>query len=301
MRRFRGIYHWLVRSVLLLAVGVFWVGSAGRTAVRESAALPRDPQTGIMRVAEPLRIDRGRAGACLLLHGWISTPADFGNLPQALDGAGWDVYAPLHPGHGTTPADLDGLTAEELLHAARAHHAELRARYEKVVLIGFSMGGTMATILAGEQLPDKLVLVAPFYGVTYRWYFVLPPRWWGALLSPFVRYVKRSERLTRVNRPGARGEILAYGAFPVSAVRALFALRRRAVRGTDLSGLRMPVLLVYSSGDEASSPSAMEEFFDRLPARVKRKAAFVRSNHHILHDYDADEAARAITSFLGAP
>jgi carboxylesterase len=282
---------------LLAAIVVLCLDAVGRGAMREG--VPVDAETGVMRGAEPVRMSLSRDRACLLLHGWISSPADFGDLPRALDRAGWDVYAPLHVGHGTTPADLKGIGAEELLGVALEHYVDLRARYDRVALVGFSMGGAVATILAAEAPPEKLVLVAPFYSVRYKWYYVLPARWWAKLLAPFVCYVPRSRRLLRVNRPEGRGEIVTYGAFPMSALQALFELGDRAVEHTDPNALRMPVLLVYSAGDDVCAAPAMEAFFVRLPGAQKRKVVFERSNHHVLHDYDREAAVQAIIEFLG--
>ena len=192
------------------------------------------------------------------------------------------------------------MTADQLLGAARAHYRQLRARYPTVALLGFSMGGTMATILASEAPPDRLVLVAPFYGVQHKWYYVLPSRRWQALLSPFLRYSVRPAGLTRVNRPAGLNEIAAYDAYPVSALDALFELRRRAVADVDPGRLRMPVLLLHSTGDEACSCAATRALVDRMPSPRKRVVVFERSNHHLLHDYERREAIEAVTAFLGA-
>lgn len=255
----------------------------------------------LMPGAQPIRIERGRAGACLLLHGWLSTPADFGSLPHALDEAGWDVHAPLHPGHGTCPADLEGVTAQGLLDASRRHYAALRGRYRKVALVGFSMGGTLATMLAAEQPPDRLVLVAPFYSISHRWYYVLPAHWWHAMLAPFLRRVRRPLSLVRVNRPEGRADIIAYGAFPIDASTALFELRETAASTVVPSQLHVPVLVAYSPRDRVASPAAIEAFFNALPEGTNRTALFPRSDHWLLHDYDRQEAAAAIVDFLGTP
>ena len=261
----------------------------------------RDPLTGTIQGAEPVRIDRGRPRACLLLHGWITSPADFADLPAALDAAGWDVHAPLHAGHGTSPDELKGITADRLLERARQNYRDLRASHEHVALVGFSMGGTIATILAAEEPPQELVLVSPYFAVRYRWFYVLPPRWWSKLVSPFVHTVKRPERMVFCNRPEGREAIITYDSFPTEASEALFDLRRIALKQAGLASLCMPVLLVYSTGDHVCSPVEMVSVFNKLPSEAKRKATFVRSNHHILHDHDREEAVAAITSFLAQP
>ena len=288
--------------VVLAVLCVVGLNVAGWRALRQSeAARARNPETGVLRGAEPVRIDRGRRGACLLLHGWITAPADFGDLPQALDEAGWDVVAPLQAGHGTTPRELKGITPDALLDAARGHYDALRGRYDRVVLVGFSMGGAMATILAAEQPPDRLVLIAPFCGVRHKWYYVLPPRWWSAAFSPLVSYVPRPESFVYCNRPEGKDAILTYDAFHTDAAGALFALRHRLLRETDLATVTMPALLVYGRGDETCSPEATDALFARLPAEPKQRVVLPESNHHLLHDYDRQQAIDTIVEFVGKP
>ena len=244
--------------------------------------------------------DRGRAQACLLLHGWLGTPLEFGDLPRALDEAGWDVYVPLHVGHGGRPTDMNGVTSDQLLGASRAHYARLRARYPAVALLGFSMGGTIATILASEEPPDRLVLLAPFYGVQHKWYYGLTSRGWHRLLSPFLRYVVRPPGMRRVNRPAGLQEMVAYTAYPATAIGALFELRHRATTEVDPGAFHMPVLLLHSTGDESSASAESRKFVDRMPSADKQLIAFHRSNHHLLHDYERREAIEAIVIFLNA-
>jgi carboxylesterase len=293
-------YRCFVRIALLTAVLFIDMDCAGRQAIdAQAATADRDPATGIMRGAEPVHIDRGRRRACLLLHGWLTTPADFGMLPGELDSAGWDVYVPLHPGHGTCPADLGDITAEMLLDACRRHYEALAARYGEVVLVGFSMGGTIATILASERPPSKLVLIAPFFGVSHKWYYVLPARWWATVAEPFVDHIRRSRRLIRVNDRSRMDRIVAYDAFPTSILRELFRLRDMAHDALESPSLAMPTIALYSEGDEAASPRAVEHALSRMASEAKRTETFSRSNHLLLQDYDRQAVAATILGFLG--
>ena len=290
MSPLRIAYHWFVRAALLAATGLMCYNAAAADAVA------RAPDLGV----QPVRIDRGRPRACLLLHGWLSTPLDFGDLPRTLDEAGWDVYAPLQLGHGGRPTAMIGVTADDLLDASRAHYEALRARYATVALVGFSMGGTVATILASEEPPDRLVLLAPFYDVQHKWYYGLRPHTWHGLLSPFLRYVVRPQGLARINREEGLSEIAAYTAYPATALGALFELRRRATTEVDPGALPMPVLLLHSTGDESASCAASRQFVGRMPPADKHVVVFHRSNHQLLHDYERREAIEAIVAFLNA-
>lgn len=289
--------------VLVCVLGVALLGCnlvACRLMHTHGTSVPVDPETGLMQGGGPVEIARGRNRACLLLHGWLTTPADFGPLPEALAEAGWDVFAPLHEGHGARPTELEDVTAEDLLEAAREHYERVRAEYDRVALVGFSMGGTMAVLLAAEQPPERLVLVAPFFGVRHRWYYVLPARWWAGILSPVLRCVWRGRAWVHVNRPEGREAVRMYCGFPTSTVTALFELRRRA-QAADVASLSCPVLLVYSHGDGVCSPEAAERFAERLPAGAVRREVFTRSDHHLLLDYDREAAAEGIVEFLAEP
>jgi len=265
---------------------------------RVTRRVPRDPATGIMLGAEPVHIERGRARAVLLLHGWVGNPSEFGKLPAALDAAGWDVHAPLHPGHGTCPADIVGVRAAQVVGAARTHYDALRARYDQVALVGFSMGGTIATLLAADAPPDALVLIAPFFGVTYRWYYLMPPRAWNAALAPLLPCVVSPLPLVAVNRKEGRRDVLTYRAFPRDATMLLRDLRRE-VWGSDAPArVTAPTLLVYAPGDIAAAPKPMLAAYESIPAERKQVWPCPRSNHHLLHDHDREAAIRAIKEFI---
>lgn len=285
----------------LLVVAAVLSGScaAQRELRAGGGSAPQDAETGIMRGAEPiLLVGEGRRRACLLLHGWLTTPADFGDLPQALDAAGWDVYAPLHRGHGTHPRDLEGITADAIMETARGHCEALRARYDTVALVGFSIGGAVATLLAEEAAPDRLVLVAPYFGLRHHWYYVLPARFWHQVLSPVVPYIKRGRSLLRIRRKEGLARLVTYTVFPTRASDAAFELSRRVSEDCDVSRLAMPALLVYAPGDFVCSPQAELDFFARLPGEGNQTLSCDNSDHHILNDYGRQEAIQAITAFL---
>jgi alpha-beta hydrolase superfamily lysophospholipase len=186
--------------------------------------------------------------------------------------------------------------------AARERYAALCARYGRVAVLGFSMGGAVASFLAAERDPDRLVLVAPFFGVTYRWYYVLPAKAWNALLSPFVPWVESPVKLAAVNRPGGEDDFTTYRAFPRDATRLLHDLRlmvwHHAGGGPVPARITCPTLVVYAPGDVASSPERIRQFQQALAAESVTVVQCNRSNHHILHDYDRGQAIEAITEFL---
>ena len=59
-----------------------------------------------------------------------------------------------------------------------------------------------------------------------------------------------------------------------------------------------PVLLLHSQGDEAADPEAAFEALSRMGSEDKQSVKFKRSNHHLLWDYDGEEAADKIVEFI---
>jgi carboxylesterase len=301
-RRRRWILRGVVLFLLLGGLVIAGLSCAWRhDFYHDGTSHPRDPETGIMQGAEPIKIDRGRDRATLLLHGWLTTTGDFGKLPQALDEAGWDVHAPLLPGQGTHPKNLIGKDADEFVDWAREQYEALQGRYDRVVLVGFSTGGALSGILSEGDPPQKLVLVSPYLGVRYKWYYILHPRWWNAIVSPIIPYVGRGDTVRTVNREEAQGDIPTYTAIPTETNATVFEIGRRFRQETDPAQVTCPVLMLLAPGDDVVSPRLARKFFRQLPNEKSILWEAERSNHHILRDYDRHEAIERIVEFLDTP
>ena len=73
------------------------------------------------------------------------------------------LYAPLHPGHGTSIHDLHSVTWENIgAHAVQAFDA-LHERVENIIVMGLSMGGSVAYYTALERdAKAVLTMSTPF-------------------------------------------------------------------------------------------------------------------------------------------
>ena len=89
----------------------------------------------------------------LLFHGFTATTAEMRPVATAFHDAGLTVSAPLLPGHGTRPQDLNRVRWQDWTSAAEAAYQDLAARCERVVVGGESMGAVVALGLAARH-PD---------------------------------------------------------------------------------------------------------------------------------------------------
>jgi len=284
-------------SVVVLCFGCRVL--TNRLVTLETQRAPRDPETGILVGAEPRDLGPADADlAVLLVHGFVGAGNNFNDLPDRLAAHGWRVRVMLLPGHGTSPRDLEQTTADELLDAVLTEFETLHARHTRVALIGHSMGGTLCTLAAAQTHVDGLVLAAPYFGVTYRWYYLLPAETWSTLTSPMVRWVRKSKWLVQVNRKEVKDQIVSYTWTPARGTQTLIEMGRRAGNPEILDDVTCPVLLVQSHGDLAASPKASAKAFEQIGATNKRAVWLDRSNHILFWDFDRDRVAEEIIAFL---
>lgn len=300
MSRRRRVFRGAVLSAVLLAVMV----SGGcvvtsQLAERYGDSLPRDPATGIVVGAEPRTLTpENPRGAVLLVHGFVGSPRDFGGLPERLAADGWHVEAMLLPGNGSDPRDLRDVVADDYINNVKARLSALRAQYPVVILGGFSMGAAVSTVVAADTPVDALVLGAPFAGVTYRWYYILPPQTWGRLVRPVVPWLYKGRVFIQVNRPEAKDELFSYDWIPAAAFRTLDDLGARVNSPGVPEGITCPVLWIHSPNDVAASFGAAKRVYDRLASSEKAAFEVPRSNHHVFVDYDRDVVIETVAQFL---
>ena len=106
----------------------------------------------------------GSKTGCLTLHGFCGTPANVRPLADALASAGYTVYAPLLSGHGTALRDMDAQNENIWIQDARNAYRRLQEEgCTQIVVMGLSMGGLLASVVAQTEPCAGLVLMsAPF-------------------------------------------------------------------------------------------------------------------------------------------
>jgi pimeloyl-ACP methyl ester carboxylesterase len=105
--------------------------------------------------------------AILLQHGFMASPFEVQSLANHLHGLGFSVYSPLLYGFGSSPKVANKITGDEW-HLDFAENFEiLKKCYNKIGIIGFSIGANLSLQFTLDHAPivQSLALISPYYGL----------------------------------------------------------------------------------------------------------------------------------------
>ena len=131
----------------------------------------------------------------VLLHGFTDSPTQFAELADSLYQRGDNVYVPRLPHHAERSGDaraLAGMTAVQLRQTADSAVDVAAALGDSVVVVGLSVGGTMAAWMGQHRAEvRRVVMIAPAFEAGR-----VPSRLEGFLIN-------LTERLPNVTRRSA--------------------------------------------------------------------------------------------------
>lgn len=232
------------------------IGEANEAIARPLDAAIVEDRAPFELAPERRRCARAADGekAALLIHDLGGTPYEMRDVARAFAAACYLVRAILLPGHGTVPGDLLETDYRQWVDATRSAIASFEGETERLILVGFGLGGTLSIhyALSHEAVPGVelggLVLLAPALGAE-------PPLSW-------LRAPGSHSRLT----PGQPWARLLLDYDPVryeSLPRNALAQRTRLIEEVAAQNgtLEIPVFLVISADDAEVDAGAVRDWF----------------------------------------
>lgn len=213
------------------------------------------------------------AQSVLLIHGFTACPYEMRELGQFLHGQGWNVFGTRLAGHGTKVADLARSTGRDWLFSSRKGLAIAALLGRETMVVGESMGGTLAILLARDypRLISKMVLCAPCLRIANRM----------APLSKF--WIVR--RFIPENDMGVQYEWQFdywYRKIPTRGVAELVRLAETARKAG--RALTVPTCIIQALDDKIVRPSGADSFYKSLVQLEPNRKKIVNFNqgHHNL-------------------
>ncbi len=221
----------------------------------------------------------------------------------------YNTYYLRLPGHGTNMDDHKNTEYYQLLDTAIEAAQMTKLLGEKLVIIGTSMGGGIATYIAAEHpdIPDAVILVSPFYRFAN-------PVGNALFFRPFFRtvllFTTYRERHDPYDDPNDNWTMYWYAKNYWASLHSLLDLGDLIANDDVYQKVKCPVLLLYYYKDDihkdtAANVDAMlyayNKFNNGTPHPLSTKVAIENGDHVLLSKYvksDWDKAEKAITSFL---
>ncbi len=239
--------------------------------------LPGDPRT------------KGHIG-CLLSHGFTGTPKEMRPLGEALNRLGYTVLGIRLAGHATDPDDMRRSTWRHWAASVEDGYHLLRGVTEKVVLMGLSMGGSLALYTAARfPVAGVVAMAAPHH---------LPrdPRLPLIPLLSLVRPYDPKGPPQWVDKEALK-ELVTYPVTPTRSYLELHLLlgEMRA----SLPRITAPVLLLYGREDPVvpAAGGHMEAIAAGLQNAARVEQHWLEGSGHIL---PADAQRARVAELVGA-
>jgi carboxylesterase len=248
----------------------------------------------IVPEAEPFFIRLpGSKKVALLIHGFTTSPKEFRPLAAFLAKNGISSYAPLLPGHGTTPERLAVIKYYQWIEHIEEQIAMLAKEYDSIYLVGNSMGGNLGLICAqkSRKIAGVVTLSTPIY--------LRNERFNRLVLWPIVKRLKlfQGKKYSEQRAKKIMTEkTWSYQSVPIRSLTQLLKLMNLTRKSLDL--IKKPLLLMQVEDDHLVSSESTAYIVRRSPSRDKRIVTIPRSYHMFLLDQYAPKVHREILSFI---
>ncbi len=222
----------------------------------------------------------------LCIHGFTGGPyevrpfADF--LGQQTD---WNILVPTLPGHGDTLA-LKNISADSWLMEAELAIRELKKSSDRIIIVGFSMGGLIAMYLAMRYKVDRLVLLSAAAK------YISPPQLLeevkGALSDAAKRQLAENEFYQRYQYKLINTPMLSTREF-LKVVKLVEPYYKN---------IHIPVCIVQGMKDGVVPESSADFIYDNISSGDKQIIRSEAGKHMICYSDDCEDWFAKVLAFM---
>ena len=244
--------------------------------------------------------DGCHAVGIVLVHGFLASPAELKALAEELQASGHTVYLVRLKGHGTSPWDLRERSYEDWFGCVRRGIEIIQGLCEKVAVVGFSTGGSLALYAAGQAGGPLIPALAGVCAIS------VPVRFKNPKMR-FVPFVHGANRLVRslslmdgvkvFVENDAENPHVNYRHVPM---RGLNELRRLVDEMREcLPKISCPVCLIQGTNDPVVMPDSIETLREAL-AQTTVSAHYVEADRHGIVYSDVGNTRALIREFIAS-
>jgi carboxylesterase len=239
--------------------------------------------------AKPFEFQGTNGAAVLLIHGFTGSPAHMLPIGRYLSSAGYAVKGICLSGHATKPEDMKTATAREWMSEALSAYDEMAKAYDKVAVMGLSMGGCLSLYIAENRKPNAVVTFSAPMQAKNK----------GARFAPVLKYIMPVIRPSQKKRGSDKlmNEYdIGYTEYPTSSVVELNRVMKAARE--NLKNVTSPVLSFQSDADMAIAPESISVIQGGVASRVKREIRLSGVPHVITISTQLPRIEEEVIAFL---
>jgi esterase/lipase len=243
-----------------------------------------------------LKSDDNKELAVLITHGFLASPAEIRGLADTIHKQGFTVMGTRLRGHGTSPWDLRDRGWEDWLESVDAGCEVLSRFASKVLLVGFSTGGTLSLVHAAEgkpQIAGVCCICAPMKFRNKNMRFV--PLMYGA--NEIVRWLSKYEGVMPFRQTEPENPHINYRHMPIRGLYELTRLVNHAK--ANIPRIDCPVTIIQADEDHVVEPTSANIIYGKLRTKIKH-LHWVPSNKHGIVYGDVGDTHKMISDFVNS-
>ncbi|WP_282938943.1 alpha/beta fold hydrolase [Paenibacillus sp. RC67] len=223
----------------------------------------------------------------MMIHGFTSSPAEFRRLGYYLHDVGYTVDGILLPGHGTSPEDMITTGWRDWSgHVVKHYDAIKNRNSKKVIVIGHSMGGLLAMMLAMDRRLEGVISVSTPMFLKSRKTMM------AVLLKYVVKYIEK--------KPTVAAHIIeeacTYTKMPIPCIVDLRKLLKLVK--SRLEKVHAPIFVAQGELDSVVRPKSAAYIYQHVSSQMKQLTYYPNSSHAVLLDEERERVYEDIHRFV---
>lgn len=226
--------------------------------------------------------------AVLLLHGFTGSPLDLKKLTNFLKNQGCACYSPIYSGHGLGAEALITTGVDQWWHDALNAFEFLKSHgYQKISIIGHSMGGVFALRLAQQyQLSGVTTLCSP-----------IQKRPVDNLKQRLINYAREYKKFEQKSTEHIEQEVSEFANSDFSVLQGLSDFTETT--GHHLEKVNCPVQILQGELDDLCYQDSAALIYQQVSSSSREIKTYPNSGHMLMQEADHHQVFRDIVAFLG--
>ncbi|HLS35239.1 MAG TPA: alpha/beta fold hydrolase [Bacillota bacterium] len=243
----------------------------------------------MMQIIEPkpFTFEGDTDRAVLLLHGFTGNSADVRMLGRFLETKGYTSHAPIYRGHGKSPEELLKYTPDHWVEDSEKAFRHLqKLGYEKIAVVGLSLGGVLSLRLATmEDVVGVVPMCTPMFSDNDR-----------QLNGGFKQFAEEYKKLSQKSDAEIKQEINAIFEKAPNTFKEIGQLITKTRE--NLSKVIAPIKVVQARKDEMINPESAPYIYEHVQSTNKKLSWYENSGHAITFGPERKQLQENIYKFL---